>query len=153
MNWNTPPRTILVPYDVEHPCPTVLRIAAAMAPAQAAVTALFVVTPFPAQATLSDARNLDAQAHLERPLQRLRAALDSAGLQHAHARVAFGPPGPNIVDAVARDRPDLLVMATHARRGLQRLVLGSVTEYVLRHAQRPVLVLPPGDDEPADGAP
>jgi nucleotide-binding universal stress UspA family protein len=105
-----------------------------------------VLEPAPAQSTLADERNDAAQSHLERPLARLRAALDEAGLHEANARVAFGPPGPTIVESIERDRSDLVVMLTHARRGLQRLVLGSVTEYVVRHARRPVLVLPPDTD-------
>jgi nucleotide-binding universal stress UspA family protein len=36
-------------------------------------------------------------------------------------------------------QPDLTVMATHGRRGLQHLLLGSVTENVFRHSFRPVL--------------
>lgn len=37
---------------------------------------------------------------------------------------------------------DLIVMGTHGRRGVQRLVLGSVAERVLRHARCPVLLVP-----------
>jgi nucleotide-binding universal stress UspA family protein len=37
---------------------------------------------------------------------------------------------------------DLIVMGTHGRRGVQRLVLGSVAERVLRTACRPVLLVP-----------
>jgi nucleotide-binding universal stress UspA family protein len=43
---------------------------------------------------------------------------------------------------------DLTVMATHSRRGLDRLFIGSVTEGVLRRAQRPLLVLRCPDEEP-----
>jgi nucleotide-binding universal stress UspA family protein len=143
MTWNVPPRTVLVPYDLDHPFPEALQAAAALAPVPATIIVLHVVEPVPAQATLADDRNEEMQAHLERPLQRLRAELDAMGLQHAHVRVAFGPPAETIVEAVERDRPDLVVMPTHARRGIRRLVLGSVTEYVVRHVHRPVLVLPP----------
>ena len=46
---------------------------------------------------------------------------------------------------------DLLVMGTHGRGGLDRLVLGSVAEKVLRKAQCPVLTVPPqGADAPAE---
>lgn len=45
--------------------------------------------------------------------------------------------------AVAKDLPaDLLVMGTHGRSGFERLVLGSVTERVLRKADCPVLSVP-----------
>ncbi|MFP5379157.1 MAG: universal stress protein [Vicinamibacteria bacterium] len=39
---------------------------------------------------------------------------------------------------------DLIVMGTHGRSGVQRLVLGSVTEKMLRRATCPVLTVPPG---------
>jgi len=40
--------------------------------------------------------------------------------------------------------PDLIVLGTHGRSGVQRLVLGSVAEKVLRRAKSPVLTVPPG---------
>ncbi|MDO9481021.1 MAG: universal stress protein, partial [Hydrogenophaga sp.] len=36
---------------------------------------------------------------------------------------------------------DLIVMASHGRRGLKRLLLGSETQQVLTHSHTPVLVL------------
>jgi nucleotide-binding universal stress UspA family protein len=41
-------------------------------------------------------------------------------------------------------RADLIVMGTHGRSGVQRLVLGSVAEKVLRRATCPVMTVPPG---------
>lgn len=43
---------------------------------------------------------------------------------------------------------DLIVMGTHGRSGLERIMLGSVAEGVLRRAHRPVLAVPPkpGDE-------
>jgi nucleotide-binding universal stress UspA family protein len=46
---------------------------------------------------------------------------------------------PAIVSFIDRRRPDLTVMATHGRRGLARVLLGSVTERVVRNVRRPVL--------------
>lgn len=40
---------------------------------------------------------------------------------------------------------DLIVMGTHARKGIQRLLLGSVTERVLRTTRVPVLTVPPAE--------
>lgn len=48
-----------------------------------------------------------------------------------------------IVDFAHREGADLLAMATHGRSGLKRLLLGSVTEAVLRHTHVPVIVYPP----------
>jgi nucleotide-binding universal stress UspA family protein len=47
----------------------------------------------------------------------------------------------SILEAQAKHQPDLLVMATHGRRGLARMFLGSVTEAVVRKATCPVLTI------------
>ncbi len=46
-----------------------------------------------------------------------------------------------LVELAGREPFDLIVMATHARTGLSRVVLGSVAEQVLRHAPCPVLTV------------
>jgi nucleotide-binding universal stress UspA family protein len=47
----------------------------------------------------------------------------------------------SIVDEASRWRADLVVIGTHGRSGLERLVLGSVAESVARHAPVPVLLV------------
>lgn len=54
-----------------------------------------------------------------------------------------GSPGPAIVAVAEECQADLIVMGTHGRSGLSRLVMGSVAEYVMRHAPCPVLTLKP----------
>jgi nucleotide-binding universal stress UspA family protein len=56
---------------------------------------------------------------------------------HVHAGEVVG----TISQEENKLRPDLLVMATHGRRGLARMFLGSVTEGVLRRASCPVLTI------------
>lgn len=46
-----------------------------------------------------------------------------------------------IIAAAKRQKCDLIVMASHGRRGLKRLLLGSETQQVLTHSHVPVLVL------------
>lgn len=46
-----------------------------------------------------------------------------------------------IIAAAKRQKCDLIVMASHGRRGLKRLLLGSETTQVLTHSHTPVLVL------------
>lgn len=46
-----------------------------------------------------------------------------------------------IISAAKRHKADLIVMASHGRRGLKRLLLGSETQQVLTHSHTPVLVL------------
>lgn len=56
--------------------------------------------------------------------------------------VMFADPAAAIVE-VSRERPpDLIVVSTHARKGLARAFFGSVSEKIVRHTDPPVLVLP-----------
>jgi len=57
--------------------------------------------------------------------------------------VDVGQPLASILDAEQRAAPALLVMATHAREGLSRIVLGSVTSAVLHDGHTPVVAVPP----------
>jgi nucleotide-binding universal stress UspA family protein len=58
-------------------------------------------------------------------------------------------PGEDIVSYVEGEEIDLVVMGTHGRRGLQRLLIGSVAEEVLRTAPCPVLTVRAGDEQPS----
>ena len=46
-----------------------------------------------------------------------------------------------IVETAASKEADLIVMGSHGRSGLEKLVLGSVTQAVLSHTRLPVLVV------------
>ena len=46
-----------------------------------------------------------------------------------------------IMAAATKQKADLIVMASHGRKGIKRLLLGSETQHVLTHSQVPVLVL------------
>lgn len=69
------------------------------------------------------------------------AAAEAAGVK-ANAVSPSGEPRQVIVDHVEGRGADAVVMGTHGRRGLERYVLGSVTEKVLRTVDVPVLVVP-----------
>lgn len=47
----------------------------------------------------------------------------------------------SIIEAAGKQHCDLIVMASHGRRGLGRLLIGSETQHVLTHSTLPVLVL------------
>lgn len=53
-----------------------------------------------------------------------------------------GYPPREILDQVKQGGHDLVVLGTHGRTGLQRLLLGSVAERVVREAHVPVMVVP-----------
>ena len=63
-------------------------------------------------------------------------------------RVAFliweGDPAESILEAAAAERVDVIVLGSHGRGPLGRLILGSVSEDVVRRARVPVIVVPRG---------
>jgi len=58
--------------------------------------------------------------------------------------VKAGRPDVDVLNFVSRLRADVVVMATHGRRGLKRFLLGSVAERVVREASCPVLTVRSG---------
>jgi nucleotide-binding universal stress UspA family protein len=83
----------------------------------------------------------------EEYLNAVQARLASKGIHKVETRVWYGPPAAAIVEAARVGHADLIVMTTHGRSGLGRLILGSVAEAVLRGTSTPIMLLR------ADGAP
>ena len=83
----------------------------------------------------------------EEYLNAVQARLASKGIRKVETSVWYGPPAAAIVEAARVGRADLIVMTTHGRSGLGRLILGSVAEAVLRGTSIPIMLLR------ADGAP
>ncbi len=144
--WNRLKKSVLVPLDLGSPDAEALEVATSLAESQDAVYALFVVPPAPAQATLSDTHNYQAQVDLDQTRAALAKQVSELGYPNVNVHAAFGPVGPTVVDYIEERSPELVVMPCHGRRGIKRLVLGSVTEYVLRRTNTPVLVLPHADN-------
>jgi nucleotide-binding universal stress UspA family protein len=83
-----------------------------------------------------DAREREAEEYLNPLAKRLWAK----GLR-ASAEVAFGEPAREIIAAAKTREADLIAMATHARKGVDRLMFGSVAEEVLCSAPVPVFLM------------
>jgi nucleotide-binding universal stress UspA family protein len=115
----------------------------------ARVTVLHVVQEFPLLPGDSPhASPLPApapQAEREQARRRLEAWVAEAGKGLAwDVEVVLARNVPQAIAAyVNKGDADLLVMATHGRSGLRRLVTGSVTEMVVRHSHVPVVCVPP----------
>lgn len=69
---------------------------------------------------------------------------DAVGdLSKVRYHVRRGDPFENILDGAQDFLTDLIVLATHGRTGIKRLVIGNVAEKVVRHAPCPVLTVKP----------
>src|SRR5208282_3466307 len=91
----------------------------------------------------------DARQLVERLVQ--NGAL--AGLRH-EVIVSQGNVWDELGKIISQEQVDLVVIGTHARRGLGKLLLGSVAEHIFRHAGCLVLTVGPGSlqDSPVGGA-
>jgi nucleotide-binding universal stress UspA family protein len=100
--------------------------------------------PVPVRGDLGDPIRVLNPIHREQVLEEVRRALDlTARAPNAILVAESGNASTTIVDQAVAKRADLIVMGTHGRRGFKRLLLGSVTETVLREAPCPVLTVPP----------
>ena len=79
----------------------------------------------------------DYYPRLHHELQRYQAP---EGVRVEH-RLEEGEPVAEILRVAREEGCDLIVLATHGRSGIRRMIAGSVTEEVLRHAECPVLTL------------
>jgi nucleotide-binding universal stress UspA family protein len=92
---------------------------------------------------LSESREqfaVDVQAHAERYLAFIRTTAAEAGVACETLTEHSDHPHDAICRVAKRQQCDLIVMASHGRRGLTGLLLGSETQRVLAHAGVPVLV-------------
>ncbi|MFN8613617.1 MAG: universal stress protein [Vulcanimicrobiota bacterium] len=78
----------------------------------------------------------DAQAYLDSRAHQLR----QEGCCVTTAVLTAGPPADRILEEVQREKTDLIVVGSHGRTGLPRLLLGSVSERLARHAPCPVMI-------------
>lgn len=81
----------------------------------------------------------------ERILKRARAAAEKAGVQAETQLLEVQEIADRVADEIERAakrwKADLLVIGTHGRRGVRRLLLGSVAESLVRISSMPVLLI------------
>jgi nucleotide-binding universal stress UspA family protein len=91
------------------------------------------------------AANAKLEAQQEEAAKALVAAVkesaQGAGIQVTPLTVKASSVAEAVIEAAQQNGCDLIVMASHGRRGLARVLLGSETQHVLTHSQIPVLVL------------
>ena len=143
-------RNILVPTDGSPRSRRAARNAVRLAKEQGSrVTGLYVVPPYrPNFNEGTIVRNFVSpqeyakrvKATTRRLLRPLKKAASAAGVKCETLSATSDFPYDEIVRAAQRKKCDLIYMASHGRRGLARLILGSETSKVLAHSTIPVMV-------------
>jgi nucleotide-binding universal stress UspA family protein len=140
-----PWRRILVPLDFSFTSLHALKVAAALAEQSSArLTLLNVVEPSPYATGLEGAPLVipddvfarNAKAQLPRVAQRFVPSSVRVTQLVGHGRAASV-----IVETALEKEIDLIVLSTHGHTGLERLLMGSTAEHVVRHAHCPVFVV------------
>jgi nucleotide-binding universal stress UspA family protein len=117
---------------------------------KARVTALHVIPAFQAFANegfapLSPALRKrledEARARATRMLEGIARQARSRKVRCATLTAASDMPYQEIIETARKKKCDLIMMASHGRRGLSSLLLGSETQKVLLHSKTPVLVV------------
>ncbi len=141
---------ILVSTDGSKLSQKAIRTAVRLAKATgAAVTGAYVIAPYvpPHGEAAIYIAGLSAQRYKSATQKEARKALAAAEVEAGTAGVPYqavaltaNSPWEGIIRGAKRKRCDLIVMASHGRRGLSGLILGSETNKVLTHSKIPVLV-------------
>jgi len=84
---------------------------------------------------------IDPQARVEQVEKILREKLAAPHYQGLHMAVLLGEPAHGIANYAQEKHAELIVIPSHGRTGITRLLIGSVAERVVRLAHCPVLVL------------
>jgi nucleotide-binding universal stress UspA family protein len=141
-------KTILVPLDGSTVAEAALAPAVALAREAGAKLVLLRAAEAHTLPTADPiAAQVDVMREAEEYLARTRAKVMGAGIVDVEVSAWYGPAVEAIVEAARYRDADLIVMSSHGRSGVARLVIGSVTERVLRGTSVPILVIRP------DGAP
>lgn len=139
---------ILVPVDGSPTAALAIDKAIALAKAfDSAVTAIYVIDPYPFTGVGTDYAYGQAQyltaatAEANEAIKGAKQAFEAAGVAVKTTLVEGHAVYKGILETAQSDGADLIVMGSHGRRGIEKLVLGSVAQRVVSRAHVPVLVV------------
>lgn len=140
MSW-LPKQKVVVPVDFSADSPETVKVAIEMAASPENVHLLHVLFPLENAAPAVIWGKVDNETRKKNVQKAFAELIKTNGFDGVHTAIEVGDPGLEIADYAERHKADLIVIPSHGYHGVKRVILGSVTERVLRHAACPVLVL------------
>jgi nucleotide-binding universal stress UspA family protein len=131
----------VVPFDFSDESLAALDTALELAPPGAQVLVIHVLPELEANEPGVVWGTVDRTSRTRHAEQALRERLGQDRSGRVQFTIEFGDPGHEIAAFAARQQAGLIVLPSHGRTGLKRLLIGSVAERVVRLASCPVLVL------------
>lgn len=140
--------SILCPVDFSEPARDALRLASTLArEASGRVVVAHVwdvgVLALAGESLLLTSLYQELPAAAQGQLDEWRAQAESFGAPQVTTRLLHGSPWAQVVELLEREPFDAVVVGTHGRTGLKRVVLGSVAEQIVRHAPCTAIVARP----------
>ena len=138
---------ILIPTDGSDLSKKAIKQGAAFAKSLRAKVTVVTVTPTfyavadePLMFTAIEEYRKDSAARAKKLLDVARSAAKAAGIMFEGVHAVNDQPYAAIISTARRKGCDLIYMASHGRKGISALILGSETNKVLTHSKIPVLV-------------
>lgn len=140
MNWFGGKR-VIVPVDFSDESKSAVEVAQKLAKNQEHIHVIHVIPNLlPSDAGIVW-ENIDPEERKDNARAEITKWLSDIDTESMHVDVGIGDAGHVIVDLADEVEAGLIVIPSHGRTGLTRVVMGSVAERVVRHARCPVLVL------------
>jgi nucleotide-binding universal stress UspA family protein len=135
-------KSILVPFDFSEHSHVAVDKALELAESNSQIHILHIITPFiPMAAEGFPLEPVDDQFRTESAIKAMEKEFEDVRYQGTIREVLVGDPGSVSADRAAELGSELVIIASHGRSGITRLLLGSVAERILRLSNCPVLVM------------
>jgi len=140
MSW-TPKQTVVVPIDFSDQSFAAVDVALDLVDGPSHLHVIHVLPALQPAEPGVIWNTIDDESRRRHAQQALEERLADDRYAGIHMRVEFGNPGREITEFAEKINADVIVLPSHGRTGLKRLLIGSVAERVMRLAHCSVLVL------------
>lgn len=136
-----PKQKVLVPVDFSDDSLRALDIALGLVATPSAIRVIHVLQDLSPLEAGEVWGVIDPQVRIESARKALHEKLTDPKYAQVHLEVLLGDPAASIANYGQEVNADLIILPSHGRTGITRLLIGSVAERVVRLAHCPVLVL------------
>lgn len=140
MSW-TPKQTVVVPVDFSDESFAAIDTALELVEGPEHLHVIYVLPTLEPTEPGVIWSTVDEAGRARHAEKALRERLADSKYQGINLTVRFGDPGHEVTEFASEKKAELIVLPSHGRTGLKRLLIGSVAERVVRLAHCPVLVL------------
>lgn len=140
MSW-LPKKAVVVPVDFSDQSFAALKTARELVDDASALHVIHVLPVLEPAEPGVIWTTVDDESRRHHAAEALKERIGDGDLAGVEIKVAFGNPGREIAEYAERINADLIVMPSHGRTGLKKILLGSVTQRAVQLAHCPVLVL------------